>query len=220
MRGGCTRDVPEFAEIREEYDVASNPARFLATEDSEGLSIRAGGETPELALAKARIRGIETLAEIRCWQQIEVELGLNDGGPRKIVLSWLNRRQSVLEEDYEDNADAGLVQERPDHGDSVAGDHDDQDADIQDRVDDQGEGEGENTADPVDESDRAASGGAVDAASNADVDGTGAVAADGGSDDPLCSSCQSTLEREELAGQVGYWCSACSDFTEPMEEAS
>jgi hypothetical protein len=219
MRGGRTRDVPAFDEIRDEFGVESNPARFLATEDPEGLDIRQG-DTPELALAKARIRGIETVEEIRCWQQIELELGLNDGGPRKIVLSWLNRRQSVLEGDYDSNADAGLVQERPDHDDPVGGGRDDQDADIRDRGDDQGEGEGENTADPVDESDRAASEVAVDSASNADVDGTGAVAADGGSDDPLCSECQSSLNREELAGQVGYWCSACSDFTEPVESTA
>jgi len=211
MRGGRTRDVPEFDEIRDEFDVASNPARFLATEDPEGLDINQG-DTPELALAKARIHGIETVDEIRCWQQIEVELGLNDGGPRKIVLSWLNRRQSVLEGDYDSNADAGLVQERPDHDGSVGGNRDDQDADIQGHGDDQGEREGENTADPVDEADPAASEVAVAAASNDEP-----VAADGGSDDPLCSECQSALKREELAGQVGYWCSACSDFVEPME---
>lgn len=86
---GRSRDYPSFPEI--EAELGYNPARFLdheikRTECTKDLTIR------------GLIRGIQAVATLRAWIEIEVALerGRN-GGPRQQVITWLNRRQAQIE---------------------------------------------------------------------------------------------------------------------------
>lgn len=53
--------------------------------------------------------------------------------------------------------------------------------------------------------------------------GPTSLAADGGTtteETPVCEICYTELSQEEIAGKVGYWCSECRDFREPVTEAT
>jgi hypothetical protein len=59
-----------------------------------------------MLLAKARIRGIESLDVVDGWFEVETSL---DRGPRKKVLAMLNQRRAQLEETDQTDATATEV---------------------------------------------------------------------------------------------------------------
>lgn len=83
----------EYPEIKAE--IGEDPARFLDTKDPEGFGSDEG-DTPQLALAFARIRGIDNLPTLERWVEVEADL---DCGPRRHVMSELNLRKKQLEEE-------------------------------------------------------------------------------------------------------------------------
>ncbi|MWG36199.1 hypothetical protein [Halomarina oriensis] len=106
MKRATRRDVQRYGHYTEE--IGHNPARFLATRSESGRAT-GEGDSPELALAKSVIKGIDDTATLDAWQAVEVDLGRNDGGPRQLVMAWLNRRRDVLEGNAVDNVEAGLA---------------------------------------------------------------------------------------------------------------
>jgi hypothetical protein len=87
MIGGRTRDR---AETDAKQHIGEDPARYL---DVERVS--------DLKLAKARIRGIDFIAVLRCWRRAEMQLherGVVSEHHRSTVMRWLDERESELEE--------------------------------------------------------------------------------------------------------------------------
>lgn len=89
---------PRYPEIKAE--IGEDPARFLWTRSADGRDT-GQGDSPELALAMARIRGMRSLETVQAWVTVEADL---DIGPRKHVIGALNRRKSALEGDGADSA--------------------------------------------------------------------------------------------------------------------
>ena len=77
-----------------EAEIGEDPARFLWTRSTDGRDT-GQGDSPELALAMARIRGIRSPATVQAWINVEADL---DIGPRKHIIAALNRRKSALDE--------------------------------------------------------------------------------------------------------------------------
>lgn len=82
------RDHEEFPEIQ--ADLGYDPARFL-DRDLFG----APGEDTPLRTALSLIKGLDDLAELQGW--LDVEVGL-ERGPRKPVIAALNERKADLED--------------------------------------------------------------------------------------------------------------------------
>lgn len=77
-------------------ELDEDPARFLDTRRFERGNLGAGqGETPAIALAVIRIRGIRSLDVVEKW--LDYEIGL-PYGPRKKVTSELYTRRAALQE--------------------------------------------------------------------------------------------------------------------------
>ena len=101
------RDRPTYPGI--EKRIGEDPARFLyvgsvTTDSDDDLAVDELGDTPKLALAITRIRGITDLDVIQAWIEVEADLG-----PRKAVMSKLNQQKALLE----DQATAAMSGEVP-----------------------------------------------------------------------------------------------------------
>lgn len=195
MLRGSTREVPTFSDI--EADLGYNPARFLQTQSSDGhTSI---GDTSELAMAQAVIRGIDDIETIRAWIEVEVELGCGqNGGPRQHVIKQLHQQQRQIK----GNADNASP---PAEGDGEA-------------QSPTGEVENATVGAETVSNDGTAESATQPDTSSVDMT-TSAVATDGGTEpppDPTCSNCGGDLKPEKIAGRLGYWCANESDFREPV----
>jgi hypothetical protein len=101
-------DRERFPELK--ADIGEDPARFL---DRPFFSNGAGSSP--LLLARARIRGIDSLATLRAWIAVERNL---DRGPRDRIIDLLEERQATLEEigerpdrlDFQDDRDGRDVE--------------------------------------------------------------------------------------------------------------
>lgn len=98
----CGRELPSDSEPSDDGAPESNgeldedPARFLDTRRFERGELGSGqGETPAIALAVTRIRGIRSIEVVETWTEYEVGLPY---GPRKKVVSELNQRKAALQE--------------------------------------------------------------------------------------------------------------------------
>lgn len=188
-----TTTVPAFPEIKDK--LGYNPARFLDTSKSKRRNQI--GETSPFATAEALIPGLNDTETIQGWITVEGELGRGEnGGPRKDVIIQLYERRAQLEDTDDD---------RP----SVSATEDDEHEAPSDTT-------GEPTPTAADASERETQPVAVpNPPTNADT----VLAADGGEEppsDPLCPVCAAPLAAEEVAGEVGYWCSPCGEFREPV----
>jgi hypothetical protein len=88
MMGGRTRDRERFPALKDE--IGEDPARYLDVERVE-----------DLQLARARIRGIDSLATLRAWKAVERNLSANgvvSEHHRQQVMQWLDEREAYLEE--------------------------------------------------------------------------------------------------------------------------
>jgi hypothetical protein len=90
MRRGKSDTYPAFPDIKDQ--LGYNPARFLVPTDD------AMDELSWQTRTQAFIRGMNDVETIRAWLRAEaaLEQGAN-GGPRKQVVEWLNRRQVAIE---------------------------------------------------------------------------------------------------------------------------
>lgn len=93
-----SRDRATYPEIKDK--IGEDPARFLDTRDPEGFGSDIG-DTPELALAFARIRGIQSIDVLDKWFEVEQDL---PQGPRRHVVSELSARKKELEDAEEQPA--------------------------------------------------------------------------------------------------------------------
>lgn len=195
MLRGSTHEVPTFPDI--EADLGYNPARFLQTQSSDGhTSI---GDTSELALAQAVIRGIDDIETIRAWIEVEVALGRGqNGGPRQYVIKQLHQQQRQIKGNADD---VSLPAEGDGEAQSSPGKEESATVRAETVSDD-------STAESATQPDT----------SSADMT-TSAVAMDGGTEplpDPTCANCGGDLKPEKIAGRLGYWCANESDFREPV----
>lgn len=200
MRGGNTRTYPSFPDI--EKTIGYNPARFLQTRSPDGHN--SPGDTSDLATAKALIHGIDDIATIEAWREVEHALGRNGGDPRENVCEWLEERETALtpttneEEPAPESAETTERAPATNERATVAAETDEAD-------------ECTTTSPP-----------AAEPTTTSPVEQT-AVATDGGSTaltDPTCSNCYDELDREEICEQIGFWCPTCRDFQEPVEGAA
>jgi hypothetical protein len=90
--GNSAPDREEFPEIAEE--LGEDPARFL----DKPLAPPRIGETSPMALAHARIRGIDSRYTAAKWLEVEHRL---ERGPRESVVERLEQRHRHLEEQGE-----------------------------------------------------------------------------------------------------------------------
>lgn len=101
-----SRDRPEFPEI--EAEIGEDPARFLfvgeVTEHGDALAVDELGDSPPLALAITRIRGIRDLDVIQAWISVEAELG-----PRQQVMKELNQQKARLQDQSAATSDAEVA---------------------------------------------------------------------------------------------------------------
>lgn len=200
MRGGSTRTIPAFDDIEEQ--LGYNPARFLHTRSADGFD--GPGDTSELALVEAVIRGIDDTETIQAWREVERALGRDGGEPRQRVSNWLEQREEQLQptaSDEEPAPEPANMSEPTPEGDerTTAG---------------SATGEDEETAEPAVEQSPTAT-----PTTTSTTEQT-AVATDGGATaiaDPTCSECGDDQSVEEICGQVGYFCPTCHDFTDPVE---
>lgn len=81
----------EFPEI--ENEIGEDPARFL--DKPLAPDYTSGGDTTPLALAKARIKGIEKLTVVARWLEVEHQL---ERGPRDSIVELLEKRGQDLKE--------------------------------------------------------------------------------------------------------------------------
>jgi hypothetical protein len=129
---------------------------------------------------------MDDVETIRAWQRVEVALAQGaNGGPRKRVIKWLNRRQAAIE-----GRDGSAERTEPEYTDASSRDE---------------------TTEPVDEP--------VTPTPSNEVNTEPALAADGGApppETPICPECRGELKREEIADTIGYWCSHCGGFREPI----
>lgn len=84
-----SHDYPAFPEI--EAELGYNPSRFLDHE------IETTSCTADLTVT-ALIRGLDDIETIRAWIEVEVDLERDNGGPRREIITQLNRRQLQIEE--------------------------------------------------------------------------------------------------------------------------
>lgn len=89
--GNSAPDREEFPEVAEQ--IGEDPARFL--DKPLAPDFLSGGDTTPLALAKARIRGIDRLEVVARWLEVEHQL---DRGPRESIVEKLEQRGRVLKE--------------------------------------------------------------------------------------------------------------------------
>lgn len=104
-------DREGFPVLRERYGY--DPARFLdqtLMESGESSTAESGQ-----MLARAVIRGIDTLEKCRAWRAVELRLADRyDREPREAVLGWIEEREAFLEEhgDREDRLDYDSIPDR------------------------------------------------------------------------------------------------------------
>lgn len=109
-QAGTSDDRPRYPEIEAEY--GEDPARFLyrgtINEETPDDDYGAGtiGGLP-LALAIARIRGIESLELAQLWRRVEFEI--TGGDPRTHVLDLIEDRIEYLEHRDQTQADAAAT---------------------------------------------------------------------------------------------------------------
>lgn len=98
-----TTTRPEYAEI--EREIGEDPARFLyagsVTHDGDDLGVDNIGDSPPLALAITRIRGITDLDVLEAWIEVEEELG-----PRQVVMKHLNQQREQLKQTQDSESPA------------------------------------------------------------------------------------------------------------------
>jgi hypothetical protein len=99
MKRSASRTREEYPEVAAE--IGEDPARFL-----DYPIIEPDQNSSPMLLAKARIRGIESLDVVDGWFEVETSL---DRGPRKKVLAMLNQRRAQLEETDQTDATATEV---------------------------------------------------------------------------------------------------------------
>lgn len=102
MKGANTRDRPEYDDADE---IGEDPMKYLYYGDVvDGQPSRIDGEGDPLAMARARIRGIERMDRLMAFQKCEVELG-----PRAKIMKYINRRKAELEADDAQPARADMM---------------------------------------------------------------------------------------------------------------
>ncbi|MFC6965185.1 hypothetical protein ACFQJ8_27330 [Halocatena marina] len=191
MLGGSPRELPTFPNI--EAEIGYHPARFL---DRSATSQDSIGDTSELALARATIRGIDDIETIRAWIEVEVFLGRNDGSPRQQVIAWLNQRQAALQNTGTQQTEKSTeTPEAPTETEDSA------------TVDTETNGN-----DAVLELTPTA----------ATTTSASTVATDGGGppSTPRCPEpdCHAKLVREDVGDKTAFWCSFCGSFKEPLTQ--
>ncbi len=187
---GQSRDYPAFPSI--EATIGYNPARFL---DS---TIERTDRTTDLTV-KSLIRGIDDIETLRAWIEVEVDLGRADGGPRREIIKWLNRRQAQIESN---DAAAPSTTAESDVATTSTMSEETTAADAERARD-------EEPSEPAPD--------APETASN----GTSTTASDNEPiSDPTCPVCGEDLVAEEIAGQLGQWCCECRGFREPQTAPS
>jgi len=90
MKRSASRTREEYPEVA--AAIGEDPARFL---DYPIIAPGEEGSSPML-VAKARIRGIESLDVVDGWMEVETSL---DRGPRKKVVAMLNQRRAQLRDE-------------------------------------------------------------------------------------------------------------------------
>lgn len=190
MRRGQSRDYPAFPDI--EQELSYNPARFL---DS---TIERTDCTTDLTVT-ALIHGINDIETIRAWIAVEVDLGRNDGGPRREIIKQLNRRQAQLENDAAP-VDGATAAEPAEATESEPASQTADPAKT-DKRDEPGE---------LSESSKPSQPSQPDAAPTEE----GPITV------PTCPVCGEALVSEEIAGQFRYWCCECRDVREPKATPS
>ena len=103
--GNSSKEIPDYPDIVDA--ISENPARFLAAD-----VLDVNGDDPEMSLAYARIRGIDTFEVLGRWHAVE-----NDIGPRDLVKQWLYERGKELEEIGERPDRLEWPHGKPDHVD-------------------------------------------------------------------------------------------------------
>ena len=182
MRRGQTDAYLAFPEITAQ--LGYNPARFLVPTDNE---------RDELSWAKrvkAFIRGMD-VETIRAWQTVEVALAQGaNGGPRREVIKWLNRRKADLDGTASQPDDLAVTRNRSDAA-----------------LEEETVGSTETQVEPD----------TSPSVTETSPPTAPEIAADGGAtpDEPSCPACHSELKREEIAGKTGYWCPQCQDVRKP-----
>lgn len=101
--GAGGRERPSYPEYEAEF--GEDPARWLFTRDPDGIAPGSTADTPELHDAVARIRGIQDVALLDAWLDVETDLPF---GPRKPVVKAINRRRAELT-GKTDDADLSLA---------------------------------------------------------------------------------------------------------------
>lgn len=100
------RERPRFPGLAADY--GEDPARFLycgtVTEDGDPLSEDRVGDSPPLALAITRIRGITDMEVLQAWIQVEEELG-----PRETVMAKLMQQKAMLQDQTETEESAEVA---------------------------------------------------------------------------------------------------------------
>lgn len=176
------RDYPSFPDI--EAQLGYNPARFL------DRRVGKNGETQELT-AKALIRGVQTVEDLRLWINVEAELGRGrNGGPRKEVARWVGTRQVELQQqEREENVESEVEEPTEEIEDKS------ELAEIED--------ESENHRCPT------------TATASGDTNGADVqqAMADGGTPDPdtppRCPDCHGELPEDTVDGDEAAWCAYC-----------
>ncbi len=179
-----SHDYPAFPEI--EAELGYNPARFLDHE------IKTTSCTTELTVTSL-IRGIEEISTIRAWIVVEVNLGRDDGGPRRAIITQLNRRQLQIEEA------AAPSTTKNDRATTSATTEESTVANAERARD-------EEPSEPALDAPESASNRAATIASDREP-----VAG------PTCLVCGNDLVPAEIAGQLEYWCGTCIAVHEPTE---